>query len=169
MVAGPRNQRFHTLAVDCGPPAREDKGALRGGAFSEAPLSAFCGQYRPQGRLNYLAVCLTLRIRHHRPSVHVHGRLDRGLPRQLSLHGDRCSCRIQPGAVRVAECVPASGRSDTSFHRSGFEVVCADAFLPVRFETGWVREQPSIRGGRTLVLPVFQDCAEIGIEWKVVV
>ena len=31
-------------AVDRGTPAREDKGALRGGAFSEAPLSAFVGK-----------------------------------------------------------------------------------------------------------------------------
>jgi hypothetical protein len=33
--------RSHTLAVDYGTPAREDKGALRGGTFSEAPLFAF--------------------------------------------------------------------------------------------------------------------------------
>lgn len=65
--------------------------------------------------------------------------------------------------------MPAEVRSETSFYRGGFDAVYADAFLPVRLEGGWVREHPSIRGHRTLVLPVFEDCAEIGIEWKIVV
>src|SRR5882762_10884259 len=64
---------------------------------------------------------------------------------------------------------PADVCSDTGFHRSRFDVVCADAFLPIRFEGGWVREHPSIRGYRTLLLPVLQDRVEIDIEWKIVV
>jgi hypothetical protein len=159
----PRNQRHHRVTSKA---TFSRRGEKRHNLLLRRPFSFCLSKRRPKCNLYYLAIGCPFRF-HHCVPIDVYGGRNLSVPYQFLLHSHRSANRIEPRAIRVAECVPPDV-AETKLAASWTNIVLLDWARIITAARDRAGEHPAFVRFRASLFPSQQDCSEIRIKRKIV-